>query len=192
VAFTVDDLQVLTAVVVDAWTRGADRDWTAPAGTLEWSCARTADHVVDCVLAPAFFLASRNNETYPRLEATVGAAAGPPDFVEGLRIASTVLVAVVSTTSPDVRAIIWRRTSPELRGPADFVPRGGLELILHAHDVCSGLGVSFEPPRDICERLRQHVQDWPYWASPGWSALTMTGDPWLDLLRSSGRSSVAG
>ena len=31
-----------------------------------------------------------------------------------------------------------------------------MELILHAHDVCSGLGVKFEPDLYLCRRLREH------------------------------------
>jgi hypothetical protein len=57
--FSTDDLHELSARVATAWRAGADRDSSAPAGTLEWSCARTADHAVDTLFAPAFFLASR-------------------------------------------------------------------------------------------------------------------------------------
>ena len=84
-------------------------------------------------------------------------------LVEGLRTATNILAAVVTVARPDVRAIIWLRPEPETRPPADFVPRAGLELVLHAHDVCAGLGVSFEPPADLCERLREHTRDWPMW-----------------------------
>lgn len=65
VAFTCDDLLDLTALVARAWRDGADRDWSAPAGSLDWSCTDTAVHVVDTVLAPAFFLASRKQDDYP-------------------------------------------------------------------------------------------------------------------------------
>jgi hypothetical protein len=98
------------------------------------------------------------------------------------------LAAVVRAARPDVRAVIWRAPSVELRGPEDFVPRGAFELMLHAHDVCVGLDVPFIPDKGLCERLRQHTRDWPYWMGPGWTPLAMTGDPWTDLLRSSGRS----
>ena len=47
--FTADDLEELSALVGDAWTSAADRDWSAQAGTVEWSCTATADHAVDCV-----------------------------------------------------------------------------------------------------------------------------------------------
>ena len=49
--FTTADLDRLAEAAVAAWTAGLDRDWSARAGTLEWSCARTADHTVDAVLA---------------------------------------------------------------------------------------------------------------------------------------------
>ena len=59
------DLETVTDLVADAWTAGADRDWSAQAGTVEWSCTRTADHAVDCVFAPAFFLAVAPDRCLP-------------------------------------------------------------------------------------------------------------------------------
>jgi hypothetical protein len=58
---------------------------------------------------------------------------------------------------------------------------------LHAHDVCSGLGVPFQPPAEVCEHLRAHTSAWPGWSIPPWSPLAMTGDAWSDLLQASGR-----
>jgi hypothetical protein len=186
--FTGDDLTALAALVADAWRSGADHDWSAPAGTLEWSCARTADHTVDTVLAPAFFLASRRQDDYPGYgEFGVGPGASPDVLAEAVETAARILAAVAAATDPGVRAVIWRRPQVTTRGPDDFPPRGALELILHGHDVCSGLGVPFQPPAGLCDRLRHHTRDWPHWASPGWQALTLDGDPWADLLRASGR-----
>ncbi|NUT36374.1 MAG: hypothetical protein HOV79_25235 [Hamadaea sp.] len=187
-AFTVGDLRELTAVVAEAWLRGADRDWDAAAGSLTWSCRRTADHAVDTVLAPAIFLASRKRDGYPSYGvSTPGPDASPVELVEALFTATRIHCAVVEAAGPHVRAVLWRRPRLEVRGAADFPPRAGLELILHAHDVCRGLGVAFRPPVGLCERLREHTRDWPMWDSPGWSAPAMTGDPWPDLLRASGR-----
>jgi hypothetical protein len=188
-AFTGDDLTALAALVAGAWREGADRDWSAPAGTLDWSCARTADHAVDTVLAPAFFLASRRRDDYPPYGvASAGPDATPAVLAEAVEAAARILAAVAATTDPAVRAIIWRRPQATTRGPEDFPARGALELILHGHDVCRGLGVAFDPPADLCDRLRHHTADWPHWASPGWRALTLDGDPWADLLRASGRA----
>lgn len=185
--FSIADLEALTELVSAAWTSGAERDWSVPAGTLHWSCTRTADHAVDTVAAPALFLASRRTDAYPDVgwDLTMGPDATPGELVEGLAIASRLLIGVVGAAGPEVRAVIWRRPRIETRPPIDFIPRGALELILHAHDVCAGLAVPFEPPADLCARLREHTRDWPMWTV--WDALDATDDPWGDLLLASGR-----
>ena len=146
--FSVDDLLELSQIVATAWRAAAERDWSVPAGTLEWSCLETADHAVDCVYAPAFFLASRRLDRYPEggADLKLGSDANPTRLVESLEIAARVLAAVVNDAGPDVRAVIFRRPEILTAAPADFAPRGAMELILHAHDVCRGLEVTFEPP----------------------------------------------
>ena len=190
--FTADDLYELSDLVARAWTAAADRDWSVPAGTLEWSCTATADHAVDCVYAPAFFLASRRTDAYPEAggDLTMGDTATPAQLVESLGIATRILVAVVHDAGPDVRAVLFRRPEVLTAPPADFLPRGALELILHAHDVCAGLQVPFEPPAELCRRLREHTRPWPMW-TVGWDGLADTDDPWADLLTSSGRQRSA-
>ena len=44
----------------------------------------------------------------------------------------------------------------------------------------------FEPPAELCRRLRDHTHRWPMWAH--WGELARTDDPWGDLLRGSGRA----
>ena len=149
----------------------------------------TADHAIDTVLAPAFFLASRKLDGYPALgsqDFTVGLHATPADLIEGLETATRILVAVITTADPSIRAVIRRRPEVQVARPADFAPRGGLELILHAHDVCAGLAVAFEPPADICHRLREHTRSWPMWIGPG-NELGSSDDPWGDMLTGAGR-----
>lgn len=53
---TVGDLYELSDIVGRAWSSGADRDRSVQACTVEWSCLRAADHAVDSVYAPVFFL----------------------------------------------------------------------------------------------------------------------------------------
>jgi hypothetical protein len=187
--FTVDDLDELSGLVARSWLLARDRDWSARAGTLEWSCTATADHAVDCVYAPAFFLASRRQDEYPDagVELTLGARATPDRLVESLRIATRLLAGAVADASSDVRAVIFRRPTVVTAPPHDFVPRGALELLLHAHDVCRGLGVPFEPSPDGCARLREHTRQWPMWGLV-WHDLGRTDDPFADLLTASGRA----
>jgi hypothetical protein len=186
--FTVDDLGELASLAAEAWRSADGGDWSAPAGTLDWSCARTAAHAVDAVLAPALFLASRRADDYPPfgpVPVTGGTAA---DVADGVETAARVLAAVMAAAPPGSEAVIWRRPRPERRPATDFPPRAGLELVLHGHDVCTGLGVGFEPPAALCDRLRRHAAGWPHWRSPGWSPPTLAGEPWADLLRASGRA----
>lgn len=191
--FTADDLVWLGDEVIAAWRAGAKSDWSARAGTLDWSCAKTADHTVDAVFAPAIFLASRRLDDYPGYGvSTPGEQASPATYAEAVGTAVRVLEAVVRAAQPEARAVIWRRPLVEVRGPQDFAARGALELILHAQDICAGLGVAFGPDAGLCERLREHTQAWPMWSSPGWSALAMEGSAWVDLLRASGRRGQAG
>jgi hypothetical protein len=186
--FTVDDLDELSGLVSAAWMIASDRDWSAPAGTVEWSCTRTADHAVDCVYAPAFFLASRRQDAYPEtgVDLTLGPRADPHRLVQSLQIATRILVAVVNDSGPDVRAVIFRRPEVLAAPPYDFPPRAAMELILHAHDVCTGLQVPFQPPTGLCYRLREHTRQWPIWGG-NWNSPDRTEDPWGDLLTASGR-----
>ena len=184
--FSGDDLHALTAYVAERWWEGSDRDWSVPAGTLTWSCTETADHAVDTVFAPAFFLASRKQDAYPDMGGrfSCGASAQP---IQALEVASRVLTAVVAEAPADVRAVLFRRPHIVIAPPADFIPRGAMEMLLHAHDVCAGLLVPFEPPADLCRRLRDHTRRWAMWTA-AWDGLAVTDDPWGDLLAGSGRS----
>jgi hypothetical protein len=191
--FTVEDLHALSELVATTWSAVVDRDWSVQAGTVEWSCTKTADHAVDCVYAPSIFLASRKRDGYPNvgLDPTLGDLATPALLVESLGIATRILAAVVNDAAPDVSAVIFRRPDIITGAPYDFLPRGAMELILHAHDVCTGLGVEFEPPPDLCYRLREHTRPWPMWTF-AWNGLPRTDDPWADLLVGSGRSRTQG
>jgi hypothetical protein len=182
-AFTPQDFTDLSTLVLDAWQSAVDLDWSVPAGTLEWSCWTTADHTIDCVFSYAFFLASRRLDSYPPFgELHAFADASPRDLVHGLRAATNMLSAVITAADPDVEAAIGLGPHARNGRPADFAARGALEMVLHTYDVCTGLGVMFDPPREPCLRLRDTTQNWP-----GQVQLPPTDDPWSDLLERSGR-----
>jgi hypothetical protein len=191
VPFTIEDLEAVGELALASWAGAVDRDWSVPAGTLAWSCLATADHTVDCVFSYALFLASRKTDGYVAFDVLRALPdAGPADMVDGLRAVVGLLAAAIRAAPPDARTtLFWPgRSRAIVAGPAPFAPRGGLELILHAHDVCSGLGVPFAPPTDVCDRLLAATAGWPG-AVDGFAP---TGDPWADLLLRSGRPAPAG
>lgn len=185
--FTVEDFAVLRDLVVGSWAASIDRDWSVPAGTLEWSCWTTADHTIDCVFSYALFLASRAQERYPRFgELHAEPNATPADLVEGLLAVTNMLIAVIDATPAGTLAII-RQRPPTVAPPHDFAARGAHEMILHAYDIACGLGVTLRPDDDVCRRLRDHTASWGYGPD-----ITPTADAWSDLLERSGRPRVAG
>ena len=186
--FTSADLDMLTPLVSAAWRAGRDRDWGVPAGTLAWSCLDTANHMLDAVLAVAFFLAFRKQDGYPEWDWGVPKTENVALLPDAVDAVGRMLSGVVVTAPPGATAVIWRRPQPTVKPAADFAARGALELVMHGHDVCAGLGVPFEPPADVCLRLREHTRDWVHWTTPGWHALAATGDPWGDLLDAAGRA----
>lgn len=180
--FTADDFATVGALVLDAWASGVELDWSVPAGSLEWSCLYTADHTVDCVFSYALFLGSRKQDGYPNFgELHALSDATPADMIDGLRAVNTMLSAVIVTAPPDATANIFGGL-PTVGGPADFAARGAHELILHGHDVCTGLGLPLDPPADVCRRLLDHTSTWPRMPT-----VDRTDDPWADLLQRSGR-----
>ena len=180
--FTVDDFGTLSELVLDRWGSAVDRDWSVPAGTLEWSCWSTADHTIDCVFSYAFMFATRRQQAYPAFNELHAAEGAPPeDLVDGLRGACELLRATILAAPSGTTAIIGYGAGPIVGSRSDFAARGGHELILHAHDVCAGLDVGFDPPSDLCARLVEHTADWPF------GTVTRTDDPWSDLLVRSGR-----
>ncbi|MEX1006650.1 MAG: hypothetical protein WD271_02265 [Acidimicrobiia bacterium] len=181
--FTADDFKVLSGLAIETWQSGLDRDWSVPAGALQWSCRTTAEHTVDAVFSPALNLASRRQHAYahfdllrPLPDATIA------DLVDGLRAVTNMLWALIVTAEPGTRAVIRHRPVIQIAGPQDFAPRGASELIFHTYDISTGLGVRFEPPRDLCSRLLPHIRGWE-----AHEALPRTDDSWSDLVARSGR-----
>jgi hypothetical protein len=86
---------------------------------------------------------------------------------------ATGLAAVAAVTPPGVRA--YHVTGPS--SAADYAGRACVELLVHTDDALSGLGVAFEPPADLCQRVL--AQQFP--------EAVASGSAWHSLLAVKGR-----
>jgi uncharacterized protein (TIGR03083 family) len=176
VTVEVEDLEAAVAVVLDVLRPLLDRDWTARAGGLEWSCAETAGHTAHVLAKYAAQLAGRVDDAYLRFRLVVAPDEDPREILRILDSAAQLLVAAVRTAPDDARAWHW--------GPTDrsgFAALGMGELLVHTFDIASGLGRDWRPPRllagVVLDRL---VPDVPPGDDAGTALLWATGRIALD------------
>ncbi|MER6299624.1 maleylpyruvate isomerase N-terminal domain-containing protein [Kitasatospora sp. NPDC001539] len=118
-----------------------DRDWTVPAGPLEWSCRDTAAHIAHDLLAYAGQLAARPRDRYLPFDLTVRPEADPQQVLAVLTAAGQLLGHALDASTDDLRAYH--------HGPCDpigFAAMGVAELVLHTHDISLGLGLDWQLP----------------------------------------------
>lgn len=173
--------------------RGAETaDWSADAGSLEWDCWETVEHLADDLFSYAAQLGpempplgthvpfswSRRRPGGPANVIFVDREAGPAGLLQVLEASGALLTAVVRTKPPTIR-------SHHIFGAADpegFAAMGIVETLVHTHDVAEGLGIEWTPDPDLCDRvLRRLFPDAP----------TDTGR-WPTLLWATGRAELPG
>jgi uncharacterized protein (TIGR03083 family) len=177
---TADDVDRVVDFVLQCLRPSTSLDWTVPAGTLDWTCRQTVDHMQG-VLVYAGQLAIRKQEPrYVRLFPRLTTDAMPAsDLLEGFEAAGRLLAMVVRGSPPEVRA--W---SP--RGYADpegYAGAGCVEALIHGWDVATGLRLTFDPPRDVCERVLARM--FP-------DVRPTTNEPWTSILWATGRVALPG
>jgi len=170
-----DDVRMAAASCQAALRSALDRDWSVPAGALEWDCRRTLDHVVDALFLYAAYLASRATErlspprngdpaaTPERLLATVGVAAD--------------VFAEVARAAPGGTRAFHPAGMADLSG---WIALGCEEILLHTDDIAQGLGLTFRPPDDLSARILARIFPWAPTES----------DPWASLRWAAGRAAL--
>lgn len=189
---TADDVRHAVRLAVAA-LRGAERaDWEAKAGSLEWSCWETVEHLADDLFAYAAqlgpekppsdtevpFVWSRRNPGGPANVVFADRAAGAAGLVQVLEACGALLAAMVRTTPPTVRSHhVFGASDPE-----GFAAMGVVETLVHLHDVAEGLGLAWEPDAALCGRaLARLFPDAPD-----------DTDRWSTLLWATGRGDLPG
>ncbi|MET9502516.1 hypothetical protein ABZY42_12440 [Streptomyces sp. NPDC006622] len=163
---TADDVEYAVRLAVATLRRAAAAsNWNAKAGSLEWDCWETVEHLADDLFSYAAqlgpqsppsdthvpFAWTRRRPDGPANVVFVDRAAGPAGLLQVLEACGALLTAVVRTTPPTVR-------SHHVFGAADpegFAAMGVVETLVHLHDVTEGLGLGLgsTPEAGLCDRV---------------------------------------
>lgn len=189
---TADDVDRAVQLAIALLRQATDAAWDGRAGSLEWDCWETVEHLSDDLFAYATQLAprtppldrvvpfawDRQHPGGPANAIRADRAAGPAGLLQVLEASGALLVAMVRTNAPEVRAYHGYGVSD----PAGFAAMGIVETLVHTHDLAEGLGLRWTPPADLCTRVLARL--FP-------DAPTDT-DPWPTLLWATGRGELPG
>ncbi|WP_406389217.1 VOC family protein [Streptomyces sp. NBC_00887] len=187
-----DDVARAVHLAVDVLKESPADNWHAPAGSLEWSCWETVEHLSDDLFAYAVQLGPRKpptgtevpyrwaaeREGGPANSIFADPAAGSAGLLQTLEASGALLTAMVRTTPADVRSHhVFGLSDPE-----GFAAMGIVETLVHTHDIAEGLSLSWAPPADLCDRVLARL-------FPG---APDDEDRWAVLLWSTGRAELPG
>ena len=178
---TADDLDAAVSTTVTTLRPATGRDWSVPAGALEWDCWHTAEHIGDCLLSYAGQLVAQPTTRFVRFEVYADKDASPAEVLEFAEAGGRIPAATVRTSSPQVRG--WHPTG--MADPEGFAGMGCIEALVHGHDIAQGLGLALEPPRQVCTRVLARL-------FPHAAADLADLDPWMALLWATGRIALPG
>ncbi|MFJ5532962.1 hypothetical protein [Streptomyces sp. NPDC093261] len=189
---TAADVDYAVRLALTALREADSADWSVKAGSLEWDCWETVEHLTDDLfsyavqLSPADpppathvpFAWSRKRPGGPANAVFADREAGPAGLLQVLDAGGGLLSAIVRTTPSTVRAHhIFGAADPE-----GFAAMGVVETLVHTHDVAEGLGMDWTPPACLCDRVLARL--FP-------DAPTDT-DRWPTLLWATGRAELPG
>lgn len=158
-----EDLDQVVALAVETLRSADPQRWDEPAGSLEWTCWETVEHLSDDLFAYAVqlgprtppltgnvpFLAESRRTGGPRNSVHCDRTSGPGGLLQVLEASAGLLVAAVRTRSPQVRAHhVFGASDPE-----GFAAMGIVETLVHTHDLAEGLGLTWDPPEGVCARV---------------------------------------
>lgn len=152
--------------------KGADQDWSRPAGDLDCTCRQTLDHLALGLIGYTGLLIARPDDRYITLFASLDPQASVPACLDGLRIAASLLTSTVRDTTADARA--WHPWGHS--DATGFAAMGITELAVHTYDITRTLGLPWAPPDDLSTAvLARLFPDAPSGHSPSDALLWCTG-----------------
>ncbi|HEV7710854.1 MAG TPA: DinB family protein [Asanoa sp.] len=191
---TVTPADVTTAVaLLRATLRDVPDDaWDVPAGTLSWTCWETIEHTADDLFAYALQIAPSDppadthvpagyrylREGGPALTVFVERDSGTLGLLRVLEGCGAMLAGVVAGAPADRLS----HHSYGISDPEGFAAMGVVETLAHGFDVAGTLGVTWQPPVDLCQRAIDRL----------FPDLPEHPDPWERLLWATGRGTLPG
>jgi hypothetical protein len=189
---TAEDLDQAVQLAVTKLREAPPDAWDGKAGSLEWNCWETVEHVSDALFSYAVtlgpreppldgdvpFACERRRPGGPDTAVRADRAAGPAGLLQVLEAIGALLVAMVRTTPSDVRAY----HSYGVSDPEGFAAMGVVETLVHTHDLAEGPGLAWAPPAGLCSRVLARL----------FPDVPQNADPWPTLLWATGRADLPG
>jgi hypothetical protein len=151
-------------------------DWWVRAGSLDWSCWKTAAHIAHDLLAYAGQVAARPTSAYLPFDLAINTDAPPGDVLQVVTACGGLLSSAIAMADPGSRG--WHYGPCD---PAGFAAMGVAETLLHTFDITQGLGFGWLPPERLSAAVLSHLMpDAP------------AGDPVRVLLWAHGRGELDG
>lgn len=174
---TPDDLRASRDLAVGVLQGLSDTDWSASLTDLDIDVNQLCAHMIRTSFWYAFDLCATETDlaaVVPEVDATKP----PPELVRALHVGAELLATVVAAAPAGARGF-------HPFGQADasgFAAMGCDEIIVHTHDIATGLGLDFEPPHDLAGRVLARLFPWAEGPE----------DPWTLLQWANGRIALPG
>ena len=134
------------AEMVAVLTPHEERDWQVPAGSLQWSCWRTAAHVAHDLLSYAGQVAGRATAGYLPFDLVIAPGAAPRELLHVVAACGRLLSGAVASAGTGPVAWHWGMSDA-----AGFAAMGVAETLVHTYDITQGLAVPWLPPEPLCQ-----------------------------------------
>jgi hypothetical protein len=178
---TADDLDAVMTSVVTSLSAAVEQDWTVPAGPLEWDCWHTSEHLGDTLFSYAGQVLAQPRDRYAAFLVKGEDGATAEQMLEFVDTAGRILALTVRAASPATRAY----HPSGMADPEGFAAMGCVEILAHGNDIAVGLGLTLDPPRDVCARILARM-------FPDEVGDLAGVDSWLATLWATGRASLPG
>ena len=172
-----DDVRIASRLATELLDSAAERDWTVPAGDLEWDCRTTAGHIADALGFYAGHLGGRAKE-WLKFDIVPHADASNGHLARLIGALGEVLAQITEVTPHD--AVAYHHSG--MRGRDTIAAMGCLEALVHTGDIAQGLDIEFDPPRDLCSRVIREL----------FSGAPKEPDSWRVLSWATGRGELEG